>query len=98
MKIKFLYPAFAALLLLCAMTVQQADEILLWPNGAPGSESKTSPEKVRTTDQGDIVISNVHKPSIKLFIPAADKATGTAVIIAPGGGHSELWISHEGYT
>ncbi|HMJ70787.1 MAG TPA: alpha/beta hydrolase [Cyclobacteriaceae bacterium] len=27
----------------------------------------------------------------------AGKANGTAVIIAPGGGHRELWIDHEGY-
>ena len=26
------------------------------------------------------------------------KNTGAAIIIAPGGGHAELWISHEGYT
>src|SRR5262249_25025292 len=28
--------------------------------------------------------------------PAKDKATGTAVVIAPGGGHRELWVLHEG--
>jgi acetyl esterase/lipase len=98
MKNKLLLPAILVLLLLNAMVAgTEPKEILLWPNGAPGSEGKTGPEKVRVTDQGDIVISSVHKPSITPYLPAAEKATGVAVIVAPGGGHSELWISHEGY-
>ncbi|MDB5015998.1 MAG: Endo,4-beta-xylanase precursor [Mucilaginibacter sp.] len=72
-------------------------EILLWPNGAPGSEGKTGSENVRITDQGDHVITNIHKPSVTPYFPAADKNTGTALIVIPGGGHSELWITHEGY-
>jgi acetyl esterase/lipase len=72
-------------------------EILLWPNGAPGSEGKTGAENLRITDQGDHVISGVNKPSITPYLPSADKNTGAAIIIAPGGGHSELWITHEGY-
>src|SRR5258708_4872053 len=72
-------------------------EILLWPGGAPGSEGKIGDEKVRITEGGDHVVSNIHKPSITPFLPAPDKASGCAVIIAPGGGHRELWIDHEGY-
>ncbi|MEP7144862.1 MAG: alpha/beta hydrolase, partial [Ferruginibacter sp.] len=45
----------------------------------------------------DHVISNIHHPSITPYIPSSQKATGAAVIIAPGGGHRELWITHEGY-
>lgn len=70
-------------------------EILLWPNGAPGSEGKTAPEKVRIAETGDHVISSIHRPSITAFLP--EHGTGAAVIIAPGGGHAELWIDHEGY-
>lgn len=73
------------------------EEILLWPNGAPGSEGKTGAEKVRITDAGEHVISNIHKPSITVYLPEKSKATGVAVIVAPGGGHRELWIDHEGY-
>ncbi len=79
------------------MAADQPAEILLWPNGAPGSEGKTSPEKVRIAAGGDHVISGINKPSITPYLPAPGKATGVAVIIAPGGGHSELWIDHEGY-
>ncbi|MDB6138941.1 MAG: axeA1 4 [Verrucomicrobiaceae bacterium] len=65
----------------------------LWPHGAPGSEARMNePEKVDGTN-----VSNVHNPSITPFLPAADKATGLAVVICPGGGHSKLCLGHEGY-
>ncbi len=83
---------------LSAMTLPQGPvEIPLWANGAPGSEGKTGTEKVRIAEGGDHIISNINNPSITPYLPAADKATGAAVIIAPGGGHTELWIDHEGY-
>lgn len=40
---------------------------------------------------------NVHQPSITPYVPAQDKSSGVAVIIAPGGGHSKLCLGHEGY-
>src|SRR5580698_4650231 len=92
---------FTAALICCALFGLAQDatptEILLWPNGAPGSEGKTGPENVRITDQGDHVLTNIHKPSITAYFPSAANNTGTAIIVIPGGGHSELWITHEGY-
>lgn len=83
-------------LLFVATTLQATDTpppvIHLWPQGAPGSEArKDEPEK----QEGANVV-NVHNPSITAFLPTKD-ATGTAVIIAPGGGHSKLCLGHEGY-
>jgi acetyl esterase/lipase len=90
--------AFSAFLLLCSMLPgAEPNEILLWPKGAPGSEGKIGDESLRITDEGDHVITHINKPSITPYLPAADKNTGTAFIVVPGGGHSELWISHEGY-
>ena len=73
-----------------------APEILLWPDGAPGSEGKTEPENVVTSASGERIVSSVHKPSITPFLPAPDKATGAAVLVIPGGGHSKLCVDHEG--
>jgi acetyl esterase/lipase len=81
----------------CAAQTAEHNAILLWPNGAPGSEGKTSPESVRITPDGEHVLSSIHRPSITPYLPANEKATGAAVIIAPGGGHAELWADHEGY-
>jgi endo-1,4-beta-xylanase len=73
-------------------------EFLLWPNGAPGSEKDASAETMRIDPAtGNHVLTYIHNPSITAFFPAPDKATGVAVIIAPGGGHREIWIDHEGY-
>jgi endo-1,4-beta-xylanase len=93
------YCALLALLLLPAtvLTAAQPKEILLWPNGAPGSEGKTGEEAVRVTADGEHVVTNVHKPSLTPYLPPKDKATGAAVIIAPGGGHREMWVDHEGH-
>src|ERR1700733_8560190 len=74
------------------VAVDEPKEILLWPGGAPGSEGKTAPEKVRIAEEGDHVISSIHHPSITPYLPAAAEGTGAAVIVAPGGGHTELWI------
>jgi dienelactone hydrolase len=71
--------------------------IKLWPNGAPGVQSAAKQETVRITPEGDHVITHIAEPSITPYLPSRQTATGAAVIIAPGGGHSELWIDHEGY-
>ncbi len=93
-----LLPLVIILQAVIAISACARQEIPLWPNGAPGSEGKTGPEKVRIAEKTlDHVISNIHNPSITAFLPDKQKATGVAVIIAPGGGHSELWIDHEGY-
>jgi acetyl esterase/lipase len=85
------------LLLLTGSAFAQNAPILLWPNGAPGSEGKTAGETVRVNDNGEHIVSSVHRPSITPFLPSRENATGVAVIIAPGGGHRELWMDHEGY-
>jgi len=92
------WPLGVTIILLSAMSPSEnPEEILLWPKGAPGSEGKTGKENVRVTEKGEHVISSIHTPSITPYVPAADKANGAAIIIAPGGGHRELWIDHEGH-
>jgi len=96
----FGYRAWRIILLLLLVRPAVAENpavVLLWPNGAPGSEGKTADETVRVNENGEHIVSGVHRPSLTLYLPARDKATGAAVIIAPGGGHRELWMDHEGY-
>ena len=90
MKIKFLGLLLVWLTISAtAFSADQAKEIPLWPNGAPGSEGKSGKEAVRVTPDGEHVISNVHNPSLTPYLPARDKTKTlrTAVIIIPGGGH-----------
>jgi len=82
-----------------AVAADVPESIPLWPNGAPGSEGKTGAEvgKPEGPARGYTSITNVHNPSILPYLPPKEKATGVAVIVLPGGGHSNLAIGHEGY-
>jgi acetyl esterase/lipase len=82
---------------LFAATALAADPVLLWPGGAPGSEGKTAPETSRINPPDEEVLSNINAPSITPYLPDPAKATGAAAIVIPGGGHKEIWITHEGY-
>lgn len=53
---------------------------LLWPDGAPGAKGNA---------EGD-------KPTLTIYLPPAEKATGAAVVICPGGGYGHLATDHEG--
>jgi acetyl esterase/lipase len=90
----------AGCLLACfaTVTVAEAPEspVLLWPNGAPGALAAGGEESVRTTDQGERVVSNVHAPSLTVYLPKPG-GLKPAVIVVPGGGHRELWTDHEGH-
>jgi acetyl esterase/lipase len=74
----------------------EPEEILLWPQGAPGSEGKPEKEIIITAKNGERGIYGVHRPSITPFLPSKEKATGAAVLVIPGGGHRVLAWDHEG--
>ena len=62
-------------------------EIRLYEGVAPGSEGVQDNERINRAPDGSIQsISGVVTPSITVFLPDADKATGTAVILCSGGG------------
>ena len=69
----------------------------VWPDGIPGSiRSETYFEESEV--KGDIVsiYEKVTNPSLTVFLPPADKATGIAVLICPGGGYRALAFDYEG--
>jgi acetyl esterase/lipase len=55
-------------------------EELLWPKGAPGAVGSEAADK----------------PTLTAYLPPADKATGAAVVVCPGGGYGFLAVGHEG--
>src|SRR5262245_54978475 len=82
-------------LLLWPAAVLGADDpqvIPLWPNGAPGFENRRNEPQLAK----DYWIRNIHNPSITVYLPPKEKATGAAVVICPGGGHRELVFKAEG--
>lgn len=72
--------------------------INLWPGAAPGSEGKTAPERWIEGATPDIFhrVTDIHVPTLTIYLPPKDKANGTAIIIAPGGGHRYLVVDLEG--
>jgi acetyl esterase/lipase len=90
--------ALAATFLISALALQAQPSaahpaVPLWPAGAPGSEArKAEPEKMAGSS-----VSNIHFPTLTVYLPPKEQATGAAVIVAPGGGHANLAIQHEGW-
>lgn len=75
--------------------------IRLWPGVAPGSEHWTWKEKVfHNVSVGNAhlgtIVEDVVAPTLTAYLPEAGKATGTAVIIAPGGACIALTMDREG--
>lgn len=62
-------------------SVNAQEVVLLWPEGAPEAAG---------TDEADI-------PSLTVYLPDADKASGTGIVICPGGGYGHLAMDHEGH-
>jgi len=77
--------------------------ISLWPGLAPGATNAVATEHdtTRPTDaliagKPIIRLGNVSQPSITIYPPSADKNTGAAVIVCPGGGYNILAWDLEG--
>jgi acetyl esterase/lipase len=84
---------FAVVCLPAAAVLADEPQIVpLWPNGAPGFESRRGESELAK----DYWVKNIHNPSITVFLPTKEKATGAAVVICPGGGHRELVFNAEG--
>jgi acetyl esterase/lipase len=60
--------------------------IPLWEGGAPGFEDRRDEPEV--VEKGSI--TNIHFPTLTVFLPDPAQATGVGVIVAPGGGLSKL--------
>ena len=63
-----------------AQTSNQPAPIPLWANGSPGAKGD-APEDI---------------PSVQLYQPPADRASGAAIVVCPGGGYGHL-ARHEGH-
>jgi len=69
------------LLLAGAAALAQTPETrLLWPSGAPGA----------------LGVEDADKPALTIYLPPAEKASGAAVVVCPGGGYTHLAMDHEG--
>jgi len=81
-----------------AWSADKPTTIVLFPAGAPGEKGDIEAEHEQPLRPGDDTIrtANVTAPTLTVFRPAAEKNTGAAVIICPGGGYSILAWNKEG--
>jgi acetyl esterase/lipase len=87
-------------LVICALglgaaSIARAQTVNLWPSVAPGSESWKQKEITIDNTPVGTVIMDVVTPTVTAYLPDPAKATGTGVIIAPGGAFLALTISLE---
>ena len=98
------FPILSATLLACTAFAQAASEpIALWPGVPPGEKGGLPPEGDTSKPTDNVVsgktvirLGNVSSPTITVFPAPAEKATGAAVLVCPGGGYHILAMDLEG--
>lgn len=94
---------FSVLALMCAIVTSarsaEPTVVKLWPGKAPGETKDIGPETYIEPKKGQLEVkrlANVSEPTLTVYPAPTDRATGAAVIVAPGGGYTILAIEHEG--
>ena len=90
--------ATTATFLLALATLLPAQRLVIpvWPGAAPGSEDWTQKEVDFLSPQKEKMVRNIVRPTLTAYLPDKSKATGTAVIVCPGGGFRLLSWQSEG--
>jgi acetyl esterase/lipase len=77
-----------------SLAFSQNHTLNLWP-GLPPLQ-KVSDQQEKSVQEGIVRISNVQIPTIEVYLPTQQIATGEAVVIFPGGGYGILAYDWEG--
>jgi acetyl esterase/lipase len=103
MRIKqFLKTIPSVVLALSPLIAHAQDNVIrLYEGAAPGSEKWTQQETTIEYqspfwNEKNLVVLNVVDPTLTVFLPSPEKATGAAVIVCPGGGFTALSWDTEG--
>lgn len=99
--LKFSLPLFFSLLAATAFASEPAKVLKVWPDGIAGPKPDgTVPAEavLPPIPKGKPVLrlANVSSPELLVFPAPQGKATGTAVVILPGGGFAKLAMDLEG--
>ena len=78
----------------------QQNQILLFPNGAPGEietlEEKENPFNIKVGGLPVKIVTNVSDPTITFYPAPEDFNSGATIIVCPGGGYKVLAYDLEG--
>ena len=87
--------ALISLIYFAPLLAMSQTVIPLYKDSIPNSKPAKDEEKSEQSN-GILIISKVSKPTLSIFLPSKEKATGTAVVIYPGGGYGIVAAGHEG--
>ena len=73
----------------------QTYTINLWENKIPGAVNGSA-YWPKPAEEGRC-LEQISNPELAIFLPQKEMATGTAVLILPGGGYQKVCVFHEGY-
>jgi acetyl esterase/lipase len=76
--------------------IQLQHVIPLYDGEIPNSLPSNNYESSDYNSDGALIISKVSLPTLTIFLPPKEKATGAAVIVCPGGGYTNLAFGYEG--
>lgn len=93
LKIKRIGTTLFFLLVIAGEISAQSKVINLWEKKIPGAINKSDYKEINSEDSW---MQSVTNPRLDMYPAATEKATGTAVIICPGGGYAGMAIGHEG--
>jgi acetyl esterase/lipase len=100
---RFVFCLALFFVLLTGHATLAADPVVvnLWPGKTPGDVGLAAAETTRIYDSPllkgpTLLVTNVTQPTLTIYSPPADKNTGTAMIICPGGGYHNLFWELEG--
>ena len=91
-----MYKQLLVLFLLISVRGLAQQEIALYTGKIPNSRTTTTQEQQTYYESVDTVVTFVSQPTLSVFLPAPEKANGTAVLVIPGGGYHALLINREG--
>ncbi|KIA96661.1 1,4-beta-xylanase [Pedobacter kyungheensis] len=82
----------------CISKAKAQEIIPLYAGEIPGAKPAPADymENTEVRSNGTLSITKVSVPTMTVFVAPKEIATGTAVIICPGGGYGALAFSHEG--
>ncbi len=82
---------FFALFFLLTINAAAQEVINLYPGAVPNSKKSNVKETERSG-----MFSGVTKPTLEIFLPSKETATGAGVVICPGGGYAVVVYQAEG--
>ncbi len=95
-KLKQTVLAFICLLTISGSLTAQSKVIDLWNGKIPGAIRNDKFKQIVDTAAGWVDKKSIAYPTLAVYPAPAEKATGTAVIICPGGAYGGLAVKHEG--